>query len=341
MTERIRARCVFPLSEADQGMLGALDPRLDIVFEGADSFEWSAALDDPELEVLFANHPPPDLTRFPRLRWIQMASAGLDAFIHNDPWGRGITLTNGSGIHAVHMAEYVLGAVMLWAQRLEARLANRVTRHWDREFASEHLRGRRLRGRTVAIVGYGSLGREVARVLDALGMRIFAIKADPSVLVDRGWREPGTGDPDGVIPEHIAGPDQLAAVVAEADVVVLTLPATPRTMGMVDRAALTAMRPHALLVNVGRGGLVDQDALIELLATRRIGGAVLDVTTPEPLPPDGPLWGLPDTLVTPHLSAWGDEDALWHTAALLFAENLGRYVRSEPLLNVTSAETRY
>ncbi len=341
MSEPIRVRCVFPFAEADQRMLAAVDARLAIVFEGEDSFDWSAALDDPGCEVLLANHPPPDLSRFPRLRWIQMASAGLDAFIVNDPWARGITLTNGSGIHAVHMAEYVLGAVLLWGQRLEARLANRVDRRWDRPFASQELRGRRLRGRTAAIVGYGSLGREAARVLHALGMRIVAVKADPSVSVDHGWREPGTGDPDGSLPERFAGADGLTAVLGEADVVVLTLPSTPRTRGMIDAAALAAMRPDALLVNVGRGALVDQEALIDALARRRIGGAVLDVTTPEPLPPDSPLWSLPNSLVTPHLSAWGDEDALWHTTAMLFAENLGRYVRGEPLLNVTSRDTRY
>jgi len=341
MSEPIRVRCVFPLAAVDQRMLEAVDPRLAIVFEGDDSYEWSAALEDPGCEVLLANHPPPDLSRFPRLRWIQMASAGLDAFIVTDPWAQGITLTNGSGIHSVHMAEYVLAAVLLWSQRLEARLANRVGRRWDRAFADEELRGRRLRGRTVAIVGYGSLGREVARLLHALGMRILAVKADPSVRVDRGWREPGTGDADGVLPERFAGADGLTDVLGEADVVVLTLPSTPRTRGIIDAAALAAMRPDALLVNVGRGALVDQDALIEVLERRRIGGAVLDVTTPEPLPGDSPLWSLPNSLVTPHLSAWGDEDALWHTTATLFAENLGRYARGEPLLNVTSRDAGY
>lgn len=341
MSDRIRVRSVFPFSAADQGMLAAVDPRLEIVFEGEDSLEWSAALEDPDCEVLLANHPPSDLARFPRLRWIQMASAGLDAFIVNDPWAHGITLTNGSGIHAVHMAEYVLGAVLLWGQRLEARLANRVDRRWDRPFASQELRGRRLRGRTAAIVGYGSLGREVARVLHALGMRILAVKADPTVRADHGWREPGTGDPEGLLPERFAGAAELTSVLGAADVVVLTLPSTPRTRGMIDAAALAAMGPDALLVNVGRGALVDQEALIDALEQRRIGGAVLDVTTPEPLPPDSPLWSLPNCLVTPHLSAWGDEDTLWHTTALLFAENLGRYVRGEPLLNVTSHATGY
>ncbi|MFN8521447.1 MAG: D-2-hydroxyacid dehydrogenase, partial [Chloroflexota bacterium] len=310
-------------------------------FEGQDTAGWSASLVDPEVEVLFASHPPPDVSGVPRLRWFQTFSAGLDDALAQDPWRDGLTVTNGSGIHAVHMGEYVLGAVLLWSERLEARLANRATRRWDRDFASRELRGRRLRGRTVTIVGYGSLGREAARMLHALGMRILAVKADPGRRADAGWREPGTGDPEGALPDRLVGTDGLLEVVGESDVVVLTLPATPRTLGLIDATVLGAMRPHALLVNVGRGALVDQGALVESLAARRRGGAVLDVTTPEPLPPDHPLWALPNCLVTPHLSGWGDQAALWHTTALLFAENLRRYAAGEPLLNVTSRAAGY
>jgi phosphoglycerate dehydrogenase-like enzyme len=270
-----------------------------------------------------------------------MASAGLDTIVARDPWRDGITVTNGSGIHAVHMGEYVLGATLLWSERLEARLANRSDRRWDRVYASEALPGRRLRGRRAVIVGYGSLGREVARLFHALGIRIVAVKADPTSRIDRGWREPGTGDPDGVLPERIVGPGDLREVVGESDVVVLTLPATPRTQGIVDGSVLAAMRPDALLVNVGRGVLVDQDALVEALADGRIGAAVLDVTEPEPLPDDSPLWSLPGCLVTPHISALGDVAALWHTTALLFAENLRRYVAGEPLYNLTSPTAGY
>jgi phosphoglycerate dehydrogenase-like enzyme len=318
-----------------------VDPRVEMVFEGEDTPEWSAALIDPDVEVLFGSHPPPDRSGVPRLRWFQTSNAGLDDVLPRDPWRSGITVTNGSGIHAVHMGEYVLGATLLWSERLDARLANRAGHRWDRRYASDELRSRRLRGRAAAIVGYGSLGREVARLLHALGMRILALKADPTVRVDHGWREPGTGDPEGLLPERFVGADGLSAVVAEADVVVLTLPATERTRGMVDASVLAAMRPDALLVNVGRGALVDQDALVEVLTARRIGGAVLDVTVPEPLPDDSPLWRLPNCLVTPHLSAWGQEWALWHTAALLFADNLGRYVRGETLLNAVSREAGY
>lgn len=341
MSDRIRVRCVFRFSEDDRRLLASVDPRVELVFDGEDTPAWSASLVDPGVEVLFGNHPPPDLTDAPRLRWIQTASAGLDDVIARDPWRHGVTVTNGSGIHAVHMGEYILGAVLLWSQRIEARLANRTGHRWDRDFADRELRGRRLRGRTAAIVGYGSLGREAARVLHALGMHILALKADPDRRVDAGWREPGTGDPEGILPDRFVGPDGLRTIASLADAVIVTLPSTARTQGIIDASVLAAMRPDALLVNVGRGALVDQEALIATLEGGRIGAAVLDVTMPEPLPDESPLWTLPGCLVTPHLSAWGDDAALWHTTAMLLAENLRRYVAGEPLLNLTSRASGY
>ena len=341
MSERIRVRCIDRFTEADRRLMAGVHPRIELVVEGEDTAAWSATLVDPEMEVLFGNHPPRDLSAFPRLRWVQTASAGLDDVLGSDPWSHGITVTNGSGIHAVHMGQYVLGATLLWGERLEARLANRTGRRWDRPWAIETLRARRLRGRTAVIVGYGSLGREVGRLLHAIGMRVIAVKANPTTRADQGWREPGTGDPDGILPERFVGPEALTDIVAEADVVVLTLPATPRTRGIIDASVLAAMPPGSLIVNVGRGALIDQDALIEALADGRIGAAVLDVTTPEPLPDDSPLWTLPGCLVTPHISALGDIEALWHTTALLFAENLRRYVAGEPLFNVTSPGAGY
>ncbi len=341
MSDRIRVRCVYGFTDEDLRMIAAVDPRIDLVAEGEDTPEWASGLDDPELEVLFSNQLPADIGRVPRLRWLHTASAGLDTVLAKDPWSHGITVTNGSGVHAVHMGEYVLGAVMLWSERLEARLAHRDAGRWDRESALTTLPGRRLRGRTAVVVGYGSLGREVGRLLHALGVRIIAVKADPTTRADRGWREPGTGDPEGALPERFVGPADLREVVAEADIVVLTLPATPRTTRIVDAGVLAAMRPESLLVNVGRGALIDQDALIEALAADRGLTAVLDVTDPEPLPEDSPLWRLPGALVTPHISALGEVAMLWHTHALLCAENLRRYVAGEPLLNVTSSAAGY
>ena len=341
MPEIIRVRSVYPFSEADRAWLDALDPRVQLVHGGDDNAAWSAALEDPDVQILWSNYPPPNLDRVPRLHWLAMASAGVDTVAALDPWRLGITVTNGSGLHVVPMGEYVLAAALFASERIEARLARRAAHSWPSRDERELLTGRRLRGRTAAIIGYGSVGREVARLLDAFGVRILALKADPSQRIDHGWREPGTGDPDGVIPARVVGPDSLGDIVSEADLVVLTLPATPRTRGIIDAAVLGAMRRDAWLVNVGRGALVNEDALVDALRAGHIGGAVLDVVSQEPLPPDHPLWEAPNCLVTPHVSGSGDRKALWHTTAILFAENLQRYLGGDELLNRTSGAAGY
>jgi phosphoglycerate dehydrogenase-like enzyme len=341
MPDTIRVRSVYPFSDADRAWLDGLDPRVELVHGGEDDAAWSAALEDPEAEVLWSNYPPPNLDRLPRLRWLAMASAGVDSVTALDPWSLGITVTNGSGLHVVQMGEYVLAAALFASERIEARLAGHAAHSWPSREERDLLTGRRLRGRTAAIIGYGSVGREVARLLDAFGVRILAFKADPSERLDRGWREPGTGDADGTLPAYIVGPGSLGDIVSEADLVVLTLPATPRTKGIIDAAVLGAMQPDAWLVNVGRGALVDEDALIQALRGGRIGGAVLDVASQEPLPPDHPLWDAPNCLVTPHISGTGDRQALWRTTAMLFAENLQRYLRGDELLNRTSGVAGY
>lgn len=338
LSARLRVRNVYPFSAGDRAMLAAIDPRLELVHEGEDDPGWIDALED-DAEVLSASYSPATTDRMPRLRWLASAGAGVEYLVERDPWGKGITVVNGSGVHAVAMGQYVLGAALLAAERLEARLANQAERRWEE--ARTGLAGYRLRGRTAAILGYGSVGREAARLLHACGMRILALKSDPGTLLDAGWREPGTGDPDGTLPERVVGPDGAAALVAEADLVVLSLPLTPRTRGLVDAHMLATMRPDAWLVNVGRGALLDEDALVEALRDGRIGGAVLDVFVDEPLPPSHPLWSEPRCLVTPHVSGLGGLEDFWHAAALLLADNLRRDLAGEPLLNVTSGVAGY
>lgn len=339
MSRRLRVRNVYPLGEEDRAMLAALSPDLEIVHGGEDDPAWIDALDDPDVEVLSASYPPATTSGTPRLRWLATAGAGIEYLAERDPWGHGLTVTNGSGLHAVAMAEYVLGAVLFASEHLGGRLANQAARGWTD--VQRALAGRRLRGRTALIVGYGSVGREAARLLHALGLRILAIKADPAARRDAGWVEPGTGDVEGRLPERFAGPDALLDLVPEADYVILSVPATARTAGIVSREVLAAMRPEAWLINVGRGRLIDEDALAEALARHAIGGAVLDVFVDEPLPPESPFWALEDCLVTPHVSGLGGMDAFWHATALLLAENLRRELAGEPLLNRTDPVAGY
>jgi phosphoglycerate dehydrogenase-like enzyme len=242
-------------------------------------------------------------------------------------------------VHAIAMAEYVLGAALMAMEHIPQRLANQERRAWAT--ARWDLASRGLRGRTALIVGYGSVGREAARLLHACGVRVLAVKRDPLLRADVGWVEPGTGDPDCNIPTIVAGPDALTDLASEADLLVLTMPGTASTARLVDARVLGALKPGAWIINVGRGSAIDEGALLEALRTERLGGAVLDVTTQEPLAEDHPFWSEPRCVVTPHVSGLGDIDAMWHRVARLFAENLRRDAAGAPLLNLTSGVRGY
>ena len=338
MTSQLRVRNVYPFSARDREMLAAIDQRLDIIHDGEDEPAWIDAVVDIDVEVLSASYPPTNTSLMPRLRWLSTASAGVEHLFARDPWQQGLTVTTGAGIHAVGVAEYVVGAMLLVSQHSRERLADQSARCWPPE--RQQSAGDRIRGRTVLIVGYGSVGREVARLAAALGMRILAIKDGPSAHTARGWAEPGTGDPHGRLPERIVGPEALGSSLSEADFIILSAAVTPRTTGLINADVLGRMGGDAWLINVARGALIDEPALVEALRVRRIGGAVLDVFGQEPLPADSPLWSLPDCFVTPHVSGYGGTDALWHNAAMLLAENLRRDLAGEPLINRHDSQPR-
>ena len=282
-------------------------------------------LEDLELEVLIAG----DLPRWaPRVRWLQAPTAGVERLVGRIP--AGVVLTNARGVYAPAMAEYVMWAVLQAAQDAQARRRLQQARRWpDDEKAA---RGRRLRGLTMVVAGYGGAGREVARLANAIGMRVVAIKARPEVTRYDGFLVAGTGDPEGVIPERILGVDRLVEAAGTADFLVLTMPATSRNRGMVGPEVLGALPTGAWVVNVGRGTALDQPALVEALRSGHLGGAVLDVFDPEPLSRRSPLWKLPNVVLTPHVSG---ADALGRTElAALICANLRHYMAGEPMLNL-------
>lgn len=313
--------------------LRSLSPDLDVIdVSGDDAFDIDA-LDDPGLEVIIGRRVPADLSRVPRLRWLQVGSAGVDHLAADPPWTRGILVTNGRGVFAVPIGEYVSGAILRISQPIARWAADQAAHHWpvdDEPVAAV------VRGRTAVIVGYGSIGREVARQLSALGLRVLAVKPRPELRIDSSYRVPGTGDPDGAVPERIVGVDALATVAAEADYLVLTLPLTAQSRGVIGPAILAALPPTAWLINVSRGPLVDEDALLDSLRAGRLAGAVLDVFDEEPLPPDHPLWDAPNVTITPHVSG-----ATSHFRDELLVENVRRYLAGEPLLNLVDPARGY
>jgi phosphoglycerate dehydrogenase-like enzyme len=309
---------------------GSPDLKVDDV-SADDSFD-VRALADPDVEIIVGPWAPADLDAVPRLRWLQVPSAGVNHLAADPPWNKGVVVTNARGVFAIPIAEYVSGMI-LRVHQPASWSSDQAAHLWPPDEASLISM---VRGQTAVIAGYGSIGREVARQLSALGMRVIAVKSRPDIHADNAFRVPGTGDPDGSIPERIVGVGALAEAAREAHVLVITMPLTEASRGIVGREVIEALPAGAWLINVARGALVDEPALLDALRTRRLGGAVLDVFREEPLPADSPWWEAPDVIVTPHASGqtlrFFDE---------LLLENVGRYLAGEALLNVVDAERGY
>jgi phosphoglycerate dehydrogenase-like enzyme len=314
--------------------LRGLSPDLEVVDVSGDAGFDATALVDPEVEVLIGSRPPSDLGQTPSLRWLQVRSAGVDHLAADPPWRNGLLVTNAKGVYAVPIGEYVSGMVLRVHQPAASWSADQAAHHWPPSDPPPLIE--MIRGKTAVIAGYGSIGREVARQLSSLGMRILAVKTRPDVRRDPSYRVPDTGDPDGTIPERIVGVDALVETVREADILILTMPLTEASRGIVGREVIAALPPRAWLINVSRGALVDEAALLEALRTDRLAGAVLDVFGTEPLPADSPWWDAPNVIVTPHASG--------HTLRFfdeLVVENVRRYLAREPLLNPVDPERGY
>jgi len=202
------------------------------------------------------------------------------------------------------------------------------------------LAGFTLRGRTVGILGYGSIGRECARQLAALGLRVLCVKNNPEARADTGFNPwPGTGDASGTIPAAWFGPGQLAEMLPQCDFVVVTLPSTPATAGMIAARELSWMKPSAHLVLISRGGIIDEAALSDALRNRRLAGATLDCFAVEPTPKEYPLFDVPNLVMTPHMS--GVFDGFAEVFHGLVEENLRRFIAGQPLLNRVNWEHGY
>lgn len=291
-------------------------------------------------EILFTTQPLPKPEQAPNLRWIQLYSAGanhvMDAPIMQV---EDIDVTTTSGIHATPISEFCLALMLAFTYKLQDVLALQARGEWNDD---RHLRFNPvpLRGQTLGIVGYGSIGRELARAADALGMKVLATKRDVMHPADEdSYHEPGTGDPEGEIPARLYPPEALGSMAQECDFLVIIAPLTPDTHHMVNAAVLKQMKTTAVLINVGRGAVVDEAALIEALQSSRIAGAGLDVFEQEPLPASSPLWKLDNVIITPHIAglhATYDEEAV-----AVFAENLQRYLDGRPLLNLVHRERGY
>jgi phosphoglycerate dehydrogenase-like enzyme len=336
MTDEIHVVVAMDFSDVLMERIRAVSPRLKVErhMPNVPERAWADA------EILYTGSIFPTPTQAPRLRWIQLHSAGVDHAVKEAiVQAEDVEVTTASGIHAAQMAEYALAMMLTFEYQIPRMLALKEKAEWPSN------RGKlfapyALRGQTVGIIGYGVIGRELARLADALGMRVLASKRDAMRPdLDDAYYEPGTGDPAGELPARIYPPQALASMVKECDYVVVTLPTTTATYHMVNAEVLKAMKKTAILINVGRGSVIDEAELISALASERIRGAALDVFETEPLPSSSPLWNLDNVIISPHVS--GNTVRYHEKAAALFVENLQRYLDKRPLLNVLKREHGY
>jgi phosphoglycerate dehydrogenase-like enzyme len=289
-------------------------------------------------DVLFGLRVPDGLmARAPQLKWVQLLSAGADHILKGAlARASAVAVTTGSGIASSTIAEYTIGSMLAWAHGFHQTMRSQLRREWQR---GGFMDVDPLRGRTLGVIGYGSIGRETARIAQALGMIVLALKRNPQDRRDPGWNPPGTGDPAGTIPEHWFSPEQCEALLRDSDYVTVTLPLTTHTRGFIGRKQIATMRPNAYIVNVGRGEVIDQNALIDALREKRIGGAGLDVFEREPLEAESGLWELENVILTPHVS--GGFNTYNGVACELFAANLQRFRTGQPLLNLVDRSLGY
>jgi phosphoglycerate dehydrogenase-like enzyme len=275
----------------------------------------------PEADVMVGwNVPREVVQRATGLRWIHSTAAGVDQLLYPEVIERGILLTGSSGIHATSISEHVLALALAHSRRLPQAIRHQVARRWDRSSTI----GWELAGQTMGILGLGAIGQALAAKAAALGMRVIGTKRTPGTL-------PGV--------ERVLGPDGLDEVLSASDVLVIILPLTAETHGVIGARELALMKPTAFLINVARGAIVQEHALISALSGGALAGAGLDVFEREPLPQDSPLFGMEQVIMTPHVS--GAVPGYYDRVIPLFCENLRRYHAGEPLLNVVDLTRGY
>jgi phosphoglycerate dehydrogenase-like enzyme len=346
MTESVNLLIATYLEPEYVERLRAVSPRLNVIYE-PDLIPTSRYPGDhyntiqraPEQEarwrellasadILFdfdPTHRPdlPDLA--PRLRWVQATSAGIGQFVRRQSYDKrmpNVVFTTASGVHARPLADFCALAMLMFAKKLPQTLASQRARHWERYAGTD------LVDRTLGIVGVGRIGSEVARTARALGMRVLGVK-----------RTVAGADLGALGLDGLYTPDQLSDVLRQSEYLVLIAPHTDATEHMIGAAELALLPRGAVLINIGRGALIDEPALVAALQSGHLGGAALDVFAEEPLPQASPLWDMPNVLVSPHSGSTSDRENSRLTD--LFCENLRRFLAGQPLLNVLDTEQLY
>jgi phosphoglycerate dehydrogenase-like enzyme len=356
--QQVRVMIATPLEKELAERVAAADPRVELLFDpellpparypgdhaGDPEFRrdpdgeahWRVMLDRAEVlfgipgdsgealaELLSGAHPA--------LRWVHATSAGAGELVRRAGVDRKdlarVAVTTSSGVHAVPLAEFAVLGLLAIAKDLPGLAAAQRARSWP----TVRRPLRELRGQTLVLVGLGEIGREVARLGKALGMHTVGVRRSAGGVRGTPGGSPGGSGAPPPFTDEVHGADRLPELAGRADAMVVSLPLTDQTAGLLDRATIERLPPTCIFVNVGRGGVVDEAALVDALRERRLAGAVLDVFATEPLPPDSPLWTLPNVLVSPHAAALSEHEN--RRIVELFVANLRRFLAGEPLAN--------
>ncbi len=309
------------LAQADLAEIAAIAPAYHLLVT-TDRQQIEANLAD--IEIAVKSFPYERIPQATNLRWIQQWGAGVDWLLRHPEATMldRLTVTNGSGIHPVPITEHILGLILAFGRGLHTQIRQQTQRKWqsptwDRLFE--------LPGKTLLLIGVGAIGERTAEMATALGMRVLGVRRDPTVAA-AGVAE-------------MYGPGALPQLLPQADIVVLTVPLTHETRNLIGEAELRLMKSTVCIINIGRGGTIDEAALIEALQEERIAGAGLDVVAVEPLPQESPLWAMENVIITAHYA--GATPIYDERAMPIFLENLRRYVAGEPLHNVVDKQLGY
>ncbi|MBI4025846.1 MAG: D-2-hydroxyacid dehydrogenase [Verrucomicrobia bacterium] len=325
-----------PLPKPQEERLRALSSKIELIHvpRTGEPLPKSAILNAEVIYTAAANFNPTDA---PRLRWVQVNTAAVNHFMNKPVARTSIPIANVRGAYTMAVAECAMGMLLAMTRRIPLACRFQAERRWPEDYAP--FAGVDLYGKTMGIVGYGSIGRQIARLAQAMGMTILACKRQPQIQRENAYRLPNTGDPEGTIPKAWFGIEQIRDMFRLSDVAMILLPLTPATKGLIGGPELDALPVHAHVVNLGRGFVLDEAALAERLRAGKLAGAALDVFANEPLEAESPLWNLPNVLIMPHIGSWTDAQAI--RASEVFIENMSRYLKGDPLLNVIDKELMY
>ncbi len=328
-------------TEAHVDRVRAVSPHLVVTQKSVqndwDSSDIKSSFDGDE-EILYCFMPPSDLSVAPKLKWVQLHSAGINHLTNHPILKTNIHITTSSGIHAVPIGEFSIAMMLALARKVPLMVQKQSHAEWPPDKWHLFL-GTELHSKTLGVVGYGSIGRHVGRIAkQGFGMRILALSRGGDKR-DHGYMENGIGDPEGVLPDAWFSRDQLSDLLALSDFILVATPLTDETRNLIGERELRRMKPTAFLVNIARGGIVNEGALVRALKENWIAGAGMDAFEKEPLPAENELWKCQNMLIAPHISSstpYYDDRAVE-----LFSENLRRYLDGKELLNLVGRDRGY